>query len=285
MGNTHATNATNSQNQANNNVNNNVNIPNQTKAEKLLEQKIYIWIDKDINKTFFQESYYNPLFNQQRPCLKFDDVNEAIEHLKKLINKLEEVIIIINGSFFQKFCKEYNDNISEIKIYPNITIFCIRKKEFISNLKINNNFLDNHLLNKEQIFNEFNDLKNFINGKKEEKEVEELTFEEIENNREIIIPSFYSYLIQDVTETEIFFYNKNMLSIYKDKDKNKEEKIKSIIRHLNEGNVNSKEIMSRHWLFIYTIESDFYKELNKSLRKKIIIIFYIIHLLKCVMKE
>ena len=151
MGNTHATNATNSQNQENNNANNNVNIPNQIKTG----QKIYIWIDKNINETFFQEIYYNPLFNEKRPCLKFDDVNEAIEHLKKLKNKLEEVIIIISGSFFQKFCKEYNDNISEIKIYPNIIIFCFRKKEFISNLKINNNFLDKYLLNKEQIFKDF----------------------------------------------------------------------------------------------------------------------------------
>ena len=75
-------------------------------------------------------------------------------------------------------------------------------------------------------------------------------------------------MIQDVTETEIFFFNKNILSSYEDKDKRKEENIKSIIRHLNEGNVNSKEIMSRHWLYIYTIESDFYKKLNKSLRKK-----------------
>ena len=64
------------------------------------------------------------------------------------------------------------------------------------------------------------ELVKYINGDKED---EDLTFDEIKNLKELIIPCFYSYLIQDVTETEIDYYNNNILTtkIMTNKKKNK----------------------------------------------------------------
>ena len=223
-----------------------------------------MWIDQNINEEDFQ-SMYNTLFNEQRKCSKCDTVDKGIEELMKL--KYEEITIIISGRFFLEFYKKFNKKINEIKVCPIVIVFCQHKELFISNLRINNIYNDNDLLSKELIFNSFWELKDYLNEEKEKK-MDDLTFDEVEDLRELIIPSFYSYLIQDVTRTEILFYNQNIISNYHDKNELKEKKIKALISQLKRSNLNSKGIISKYWLRIYTMQSDYCYQLNKDFRKK-----------------
>ena len=62
-----------------------------------------MWIDKDINKTFFEFMYFNILFDEKRKCYKFDKVDEGLEKLFSL--EYQEITIIINASFFPEFMK------------------------------------------------------------------------------------------------------------------------------------------------------------------------------------
>ena len=227
-----------------------------------------MWIDKHINDEIFQIEYYNPLFNEQRPCIKCDDVEPGIQILFDQLNS-KETTIIISGSFFPDFCKKFNKKIEERKSFPSptIVVFCLKKDEFIANLNINNNYNNNYLLNEKLIFTKKKELFDFINEKTINKSDEELIFDEVKNLKELIIPCFYPYLIQDVTQIEINCFNQNIISNYNDKAKKREENIKSIIRYLNRRNLTSKDII-KYWLNIYTMPSDFYKQVNRILRKK-----------------
>ena len=187
----------------------------------------YMWIDKYINDEIFQIEYYNPLFNEERPCIKCDDVEPGIQILFDQL-KSKETTIIISGSFFPDFCKKFNKKIEERKIFPSptVVVFCLKKEEFIANLKVNNNYNNNYLLNEELIFNKKKELFDFINEKTINKSDEELIFDEVKNLEELIIPCFYPYLIQDVTQIEINCFNQNIISNYHDKIIKREENIK-----------------------------------------------------------
>ena len=245
------------------------NIIKEDDNEDLANEKHYIWIDANINQEWFIIQF-NKIFNEKenkRKCLKCDSVDKGIEELIKL--KFKEITIIISGKLFQKFCKQFNKKIDEIKICPSIIIFCGEKEYFISNLKINNNYINNHLLNKEYILTKSDDVIDILNGKNKTKiKVEDFTFDEIEDIRELIIPCFYSYLIQDVSETEILLYNQNIISGYHDRFKNIQNQIRGLISQLERSNLYSKVIISKYWLNVYTRPSDFYSQLNKGFRKK-----------------
>ena len=230
--------------------------------------KHYMWIDKNVYAEDFQ-LVFDCLFNEKKKCSKFDTVDKAIEYLLNNI-EFEETIIIVSGSFFPDFYKKFDENINKIKVSPIVVVFCQRKEFFISNLKINNIYVNNYLLNEDLIFESQRELEDYLNeGKIKEKEEEELTFEIIKNLEELTAPCFYSYLLQDVTGTEIFYFNEKIISMFNNENNEIEEnEIKSMIISLQRCNLNSKEIISKYWLRIYTYESKFYKNLNKFLRTK-----------------
>ena len=255
---------------------NNVNeIDNQSNTNneknKLNSETInYMWIDKDINEPSFEFLYFNILFNEKRKCYKFNTVDGGLNKLFDL--KYQEITVIISASFFPEFYEKFDqkmNNTNDFKEFPFpiVVVFCRNKELFISNLILNNNYNNNYLLNKELIFNELDKLIDYINGNKEEN-CEDLTFDEVKNLKELIIPCFYSYLIQDVTETEIDYYNNNILKNFEDNDKIVEDQIKGLISNLKKNKLISKDLICKNWLRIYTIQSSFFPQMNKALRRE-----------------
>lgn len=150
------------------------NIIQEDDNENLANEKHYIWIDANVNQKWFNIEF-NKIFNEnenKRKCLKCNSVDKGIEELIKL--KFKEITITISGKLFQKFCKQFNKKIDEIKICPSIIIFCGEKEYFISNLKINNNYINNHLLNKEYILTKSDDVIDIFNGKNKKKQKQKI---------------------------------------------------------------------------------------------------------------
>ena len=225
----------------------------------------YIWIDKNKNQEYFQ-SCYNYIFPNNE-CLTFDKVDEGINKLLENDYEFEETIVIVSGSFFPDFYKKIISKINIIKVSPIILIFCMEKEKLLFNLKFNDIYINNFSFNKNFVFTQPYEIKNFINGVKKEKK--DLVFDEIHNINELIIPCYYSYLIEDITKTEIDFFNQNIIYNFHDNNnKKKEQKIKAMLKHLKRSNFDYKTLISKYWLRIYTMETDFYSQLNKTLRKK-----------------
>ena len=131
-----------------NQINNPPNTINEIINLNIAEIINYMWIDKDINKTFFEFTYFNILFDEKRKCYKFDKVDEGLEKLISL--EYQEITIIISASFFPEFYEKFDQKINTCKDFkefpfPTVLIICREKERFISNLILNNNYDNNYL--------------------------------------------------------------------------------------------------------------------------------------------
>jgi len=247
------------ENNSNNNIDNskiqeNNSLPN-------IQKKQFIWIDENINN---KENVfiYNYLFENDETlnCKKFETISDSIDYI--LENEdihFHKITIIISGRLFidlYKISKIYNDR---IKISPIIIVFLTNKECFINNLKIMKLYYNNDLFDNNLIFNEVQSLKNYINGIIIEEE--ELTFESVENYEQLIIPNYYPHLMEEVTQTEIYLFNEYIMNHF-----NKD--IQDLISQIKDNRYISKEIVCKYWMRIYTLENDFFKTINKELRKK-----------------
>jgi hypothetical protein len=91
----------------------------------------------------------------------------------------------------------------------------------------------------------------------------EFTFERIEKYEELILPTFFSYLMNEVTKTEILYFNNFIKMNYPNN-----ESIQNLINQLEENKYISKNIICKYWLHIYSLETNFYKDVNEKLRVK-----------------
>ena len=89
------------------------------------------------------------------------------------------------------------------------------------------------------------------------------TFEKINNKLELYLPVFYKSLIE-LNENDIFGKLTHYLyDTYKEKKYAKE-----LLEPIDGIPEIPIEILCKYYARLYTIESDFYKDLNKSLRKE-----------------
>jgi len=141
---------------------------------------------------------------------------------------------------------------------------------------MNNLYYNNDLFDTKLIFSDPAQIEQFINN--EIQEENDLTFDIIENFEQLIIPSYYSYLLEDVNISEINYFNdflsRNFLPISEiDIDLQNQENLdklenKTINKLINQIKYKKlpKEILIKYWLRIYSLQSEFFKNLNKSLR-------------------
>ena len=269
----------------NNNHNKDNNRDNNSKdnnRSKILEEKVYIWIDKEIENEE-NKYHYNVLFTQKNiDCKKFNNIEDGFDFLNNKENNFKEIVIIISGRLFNEFYYKIKNNLDLIKCSPTIIVFTRKSDLFINQLKMNNIYYNNDIFDTKLIFTRSIQLEGFIDNIN--REGKELTFEKIENIDQLIIPTYYSYLLEDVNRSEIDYFNtfieKKFLPPTEEETQqlNKEEKNENKLKKGNEDIqklVNQiknkkmpKEIIIKYWLRIYSSNSEFYKELNKSLRNK-----------------
>ena len=218
-----------------------------------------VWIDQEVFKDK-NIDIYNDIFNNSSiHCDRYQTINEGIHRLKELNNNLQfnNIIILISGKLYMDFYYKFKNIEKEIKFSPNIIIFLSQKELFIQTLKINNLYYNNNeFLNHKSITNDIQFLNDLIKNNQVPKEEKEVTFETIENYGQLIIPNYISYFFEDVSFSEIFYFNEYLNKIMGNK---------SIVKEMNNNNF-IKISICKYWLRSYTMESDFYKNLNKDLR-------------------
>lgn len=97
---------------------------------------------------------------------------------------------------------------------------------------------------------------------------EQYTFEQINNLLELYLPVFYKGLIK-LNENDIFSELTQYLhNIYSEKNK----KVNDLLEPINGIPEIPIEILCKYYARLYTIESDFYKDINKLLRERNIIL-------------
>ena len=159
-----------------------------------------IWLDRYSDGDEITEyiSQLRSLGYSNIKCSK--TINDSINYLKTI--KFIDTIIIVSGSFYIPFIKEFKINMNDIYIIPKIIIFTSN----IEGLKksIEKDIIKDQFYNNRGIHNQFEEIKTFIlnqsKGKKisllEREEEGDLVFEYVDCEEKLAFPTFYKLLIQ-----------------------------------------------------------------------------------------
>ena len=179
--------------------------------------------------------------------------------------EFQETKVIISGKLYSEFVKKFKENIIDMCVAPKIIVFASNKEKFIENNK--------EYQNNSNLFYKFGGiattideikkfLKNEIKPQKMQKEEDiQLTFEFIDCIEKLQLPLFFKCLIDTASNDNMEEYTNLLYNTYsKDNDELK-KLLDSIISMKN----IPIELLSKYFARLYTIESDFYKDINKDL--------------------
>ena len=233
---------------------------------------ILIWIDPDIDN---RENEYikEELFSLNLKNNYFNNINDAMTLIKTI--KFKETNIVIIDSLFFEFLENFKDNIKDMYIIPKIIIFSNNKEKFIED---NKNFkFDESFYSLGGIQTSLYEIKNFIINPVKEKNIEkdesQLTFEYIDCKEKLVLPMMYQSLIEIKSEDKINTYTNYLFNKFAKNNEN----IKDLFNSIKSAKNIPMELLSKYYARLYTLESDFYKDINLDLRenKKDVYLTYI----------
>ena len=235
-----------------------------SKTKKALHTKAcVVWIEPDFynkeNQNYFKELSLIKTFNFYQET----QINEAIDRLKS--NTFKDIKIIINSNLFSIFVNKLQNNISHLSCVPKIIVFTKDNQNFIEeNIEYLNIFESHNILG---VANTFEEIKQMLDKNYKPKTIEiqtndiQLTFEYIDNEIKLLLPLFFKTLIDNALIDDKKQFMKYLYNKYKNNNK-----LKKVLTFLNNLKNLSIDILSKKYIELYTIESDFYKDLNKDLR-------------------
>ena len=228
-----------------------------------LENLNVIWIDENIdskeNLQYQEELQYLKISNIKF----FKNINDAIKYIRNL--HFEEIKIILSGRLYSKFVLVFKEILTQIFVYPKIIVFTGNKEKFIEYNKAYLN-KDNNIFDFCGIFTSFKEIKNFL-IKDSPKEIQTLedkipsTFEYLDNNNKML-PLYYKALIDLSPIEDIQKYTKYLYDTYSIGNK----RVKQLLEPIKEATNIPIEILSKYYVRLNTIESDFYKDIDNDLK-------------------
>ena len=234
-----------------------------------------IWIFDEIKRTKKIEEINKYFYDNLDLELEIYNINKFKEEILTTLNsscKFKTTILILDGFEISKTIFEIIEaNITYLNFLPKMIIFSEYDKNAIEFLEqynlacFNNNNIINDLDSlKDIIFKE-----NYIPKKRPKSKFqfddECFYFEYINSEKELILPMLYSKLISKLLSEEIENFNKFLLDKYSDN-----KKIDYLINQIFSIKIELfMEIVIKYWLKIYTLESDFYVDINAYLNRNL----------------
>ena len=245
------------------------------------------WIDENIDNDENQ-SYLKEL-KSKYVCKGFNSLDEAFNCFysisKEEKNNFRLIFVIVSGKFFGRYIKKLKENINEIINIPYTYIFTSNNyKKILLNLEpdINHKIsydtmksVNDGFYNPGGVYDDFNELLINIKGKKNfqniniQKRLTEklnyegvLTFEYLKSEEDLLALALYKDIItNDKTTKEDCKKFQNYIMTFDD------ENLNNIIRNLNVFDYIPFQILSKYWVRLYTIDSQFYKISNNDSTK------------------
>ena len=225
-----------------------------------------IWIDAKVENEE-NTSYLKSLegiANTKISCYK--NIDDAVVFIKRL--KFSETNIIISGRLYADFIQRLKDILGDIFIIPKIIVFTSNKEEF---LKYNKDFDEkkNTFYNFGGIKTSFDEIKDFLmkptvveeKNEKNKNLENNLTFEYIDCKEKLVLPLLYKSLIENASKENMEEYTKYIYNKY---GTNEEiDKLLNSIKYIKDIPI---QLLSKYYTRLYTIESQFYYDINKELR-------------------
>ena len=225
-----------------------------------------IWIDAKVENEE-NTSYLKSLegiANTKISCYK--NIDDAVVFIKRL--KFSETNIIISGRLYADFIQRLKDILGDIFIIPKIIVFTSNKEEF---LKYNKDFDEkkNTFYNFGGIKTSFKEIQDFLmkpikieeKNEKNKNLENNLTFEYIDCKEKLVLPLLYKSLIENASKENMEEYTKYIYNKYGTNEDI--DKLLNSIKYIKDIPI---QLLSKYYTRLYTIESQFYYDINKELR-------------------
>ena len=240
--------------------------------------KDIIWFDEDVNSP--ENTDYLKKIKSEFPNFNISTIKKDKELFDKIKNlRFKAYIIIMNGRKFQIFIEFFLKNKKSIPISAIFTSDKALKENYNANYK---KYLEDQFYNplgiSVNITDLLNSIKQFLNQLKNEineikfgftREPQDYkdcySFEYLNNEYQLVFPVLYNKIMshKEISNEEKKSANKYILEKYGEDIQIKEK----IIPLINVNNI-PENILAKFWGNIYTMPSNFYKNLNHSLMKK-----------------
>ena len=234
-----------------------------------------IWLDRNVNNPenmFYQKLIIEKIRFTLSSILTFTDVKDCISMLKTI--KFEKTYLIISGSASKDFFVEFENVIGEMKVNPIIIIFTstsklkLIKQNILSLNKFSlfdiNLVFDtfDKVIDKFESQNEYSP--NFIEPLPYEPDENCFSFEYIGESKDLIFPLCFMEFMDNPKKNEIIEFNHFLLNKYSSNNE-----MKALIEQLLVDVKIPVQIVVKFWLRAYTLESNFFREMNYSLERKL----------------
>ena len=240
-----------------------------------MENNSYIiWIDEKIdneeNSNYSKELKSMGLLNLS----SYKEIDEAINQMKSL--KFQETKVIISGRLYFEFVKKFKEKIRDMCVAPKLIVFTKNKENFI---EYNKEFLsiNNIFYTFGGIAITFDDVKKFLRSEDIPQKMKnsnekrlifenvnniKLTFEYIDSIEKLELPLFFKSLIDNASNDNMEEFTNLLYNTYSKSN----DKIKILLDSIKSMIDIPIEILSKYYVRLYTIESDFYKNINDELK-------------------
>ena len=261
-----------------------INVDIINKDDKIKFNLDIIWIDGKIfnseNQNYFEK------MKHQYPNIKiqlFDNLENGFNNILNL--EYISIFVIVSGRLYSQYYNKLKENLNKIKCIPINIIFTsskfkqiLEQKEKDTEQVVSYDILksiNNSFYNSGGVYDDYDELANYLNkfnsnfSKKYFSKSEInlsyeglFTFNYLKSDIELLAPILYKDIITKkmISYDEIKKFNEYLLNIGN-------SEINYLIEPLSLLKYIPLEIISKYWVRIYTIESDFYREINNKLMK------------------
>ena len=241
------------------------------------KKSIIIWIDKKVNNEE-NKKYISSFDKDKFAIITCEKIKEGLNVVNNYNNKFEDIYVILSGSYYQEFILEFKKHLKSTYVVPKIIIFTRDEKLFLEKNENIKDIINNHFFNLGGIKTLFKQVHNdFLRNKTWKKEfnvekklladnsrVEQYTFEYINNIVELYLPVFYKSLIKfNNSKDSLGELTHYLYELYSNNSK-----IKELLEPIDGISDVPIEILCKYYARLYTIDSDFYKDINKYLRER-----------------
>ena len=238
---------------------------------KVKRELIIIWIDSNIENEE-NSNYVSKLLKMKLSKFKqFTNVDTAINYMKTI--KFKETKIIVSGKLYTELIEKFKKNVVNMYVAPKILVFTFNIDEFFLNNK-EYHYIKNKFYSAGGVALTFRKVEEFLKSdynnicedkieseKSKNPDEVQLTFDYIDRKEKLLLPMFFKVLIDDTPSNDMQRYTNILYNTFSGSN----DKLKILLGSIKSIPNIPLEILSKYYVRLYTLQSDFHDDLNKKL--------------------
>ena len=222
-----------------------------------------IWLDSNIENEEINKYIEELNSDNSGKIEKYKEIDDVIKKLLEI--NFEETKIVVIDSLYSEFIKKFKEVINQMKVIPKIIVFTNNKEKFIKDNKKYND-KDNKFFSNGGIATTLETIKELLKVEIDFNDLNipdevQLKFEYIEKKEQLVLPMFFKALIELTSNDNMKKFNNFLYVNYSAKN----VQIKNLLRLIISMQYIPIELLSKYYVRLYSLDSNFHKEMNNNL--------------------